>query len=996
MKAGLAVALRRIRPATTVLQSGGEPTPSWGVAEMAQKWTTLKALREIRASPDVRRLLAAMAPSRHTDKPTFDVSSFAEQVLKEGLSKPESTSGSLVTALRRAQPNADLSAAIRSDPPVFRIPAVISAGLSSLFETAQDIRRQTGGKDGFIGLRHLVMAMLTQHTDQTEIELQQALAPLGPILRSQVTADFVEAVIIRYAEPEEGLGVWAHIVERANHPAAARLLDKAAEGRGPKERVAKPSKGRRRPVVKRRPDPPFTADAIAPVNNDDPSALRTDQIVGHDQTATALARVIAARAFKPPLAVGVFGSWGSGKSLFMGRVEREVTRLGSEAGGYHEAIAPVRFNAWHYVDGDLWASLVGHIFETLDQYTDKPAAPGFGVLDRLTTARELSLASAHDLITKRQAAVEAQTQLQVAAQDLKAKRSDITTALEAITKSAAAGLASLLANKDARDFVSRTYGRQIEEMTALWAGPEAALADLRREHAVLADIRRSLPGRRWLAGFGLLLLLLILLPLGLGFLGDLGAAFSAWVAKLQPIGLALTGLLATASGWLARMSRKAVVARDAVVAAAAAYEKSVAEALETGEGDLAVALKGAKAAGLKVVEAQQTLDAAVASEAEAAAAFARSRPGERLKTFVKMRAAIDGPYLSRQGLVSTIRRDFADLADLLGKQDDGEPAEQSEADEAYAAELDALPTGDDVGLTQAEMDRLRGSLKPLKALPKIDRIILYIDDLDRCPFDKVMEVLQAVHLLMAFPLFVVLVAVDVRWLETSLENSHAQFKGKDRHTSPTEYLEKIFQLAMWTDPLTMDDVVDFVYGRLPVQGDAAVDAGLPSVAADVGVAPAAATATADIQLGEVTSGPAPVPQISTLTVSRDEADFIIQIAGPFAMSPRRLLRFLNSYQVARAALHAEPQQNFRELQGLAAALALAISQPDLIRELADRLKVVSDWPDFASRALTDPRDWPADVVSWMEIVRSEGLATTAVSRWMGLALRFSFAATRSS
>ena len=961
---------------------------------MDQKWTTLDQLRNIRASPDVRRLLGAMAPSRHRDEPTYDVSSFAEQILKEGLGKPDSTSGSLVTALRRARPNANLSAAVRSNPPVFGIPAVVSAGLSSLFETAGDIRRQTGGKDSYIGLRHVVMAMLTGHSGQTEIELQQALDPLGPVPRSLVAADFVESVIIRYAEPTEDLAVWARIVEAADHTAAARLLEQAAEGQDPAGQVAKAPKGARRAAARRRPAPPFTADAIAPVNNDDPSALRADQIVGQDQAATALARVIAARAFKPPLAVGVFGSWGSGKSLFMGRVEREVNRLSGDAGGYHDDIAPVRFNAWHYVDGDLWASLVGHIFETLDQYTEKPAAPGTGVLDRLTTARELSLASAHDLISKRQAAVEAQAQLQVAAQNLKTKRSSITTVLKALATAGTAGLGSALANKDAGELVEKTFGRQIEEMTALWAGPEAALADLRREHAVLADIRRSLPGRGRLLGFGVALLLLFLLPIGLGLAEGLGPAWSAWVAKLQPTGLALTGMIVTASTWLAVVSRKAVIARDAVVAAAVAYEKSVAEALIEGHGDLADALKDVKAAGLKVEEAQQTLDAALASEAEAAAAFARSRPGERLKTFVRMRAAVDGPYLSRQGLISTIRRDFADLADLLGKQGSGEFAGRSEADAAYEAELAGLPTEDGaVGLTKAEMDRLRASLEPPETLPRIDRIILYIDDLDRCPFDKVMEVLQAVHLLMAFPLFVVLVAVDVRWLETSLENSHAQFSGAKRHTSPTEYLEKIFQLAMWTDPLTTDDVVDFVYGRLPVQEGAAVDGGRPSVADDVGVAPPVVTASVDIQLEAVTTGPPPVPPISTLTVSREEADFIIKIAGPFAMSPRRLLRFLNSYQVARAALHAEAQQNFSGLQGLAAALALAISQPDLIRELAGRLRVVHDWPDFASRALTDPRDWPADIVSWMEIVRSEGLTTTAISQWLGLALRFSFAAT---
>lgn len=46
----------------------------------------------------------------------------------------------------------------------------------------------------------------------------------------------------------------------------------------------------------------------------------------------------------------------------------------------------------------------------------------------------------------------------------------------------------------------------------------------------------------------------------------------------------------------------------------------------------------------------------------------------------------------------------------------------------------------------------------------VERIVLYIDDLDRCPPKRVVEVLEAVHLLLAFPLFVVVVGVDVRWV----------------------------------------------------------------------------------------------------------------------------------------------------------------------------------------------------------------------------------------
>lgn len=57
---------------------------------------------------------------------------------------------------------------------------------------------------------------------------------------------------------------------------------------------------------------------------------------------------------------------------------------------------------------------------------------------------------------------------------------------------------------------------------------------------------------------------------------------------------------------------------------------------------------------------------------------------------------------------------------------------------------------------------------------KIERIVLYIDDLDRCPAAKVVDVLQAVHLLLAYPLFVVVVGVDSRWLLQSLSAHYTE------------------------------------------------------------------------------------------------------------------------------------------------------------------------------------------------------------------------------
>jgi hypothetical protein len=80
-------------------------------------------------------------------------------------------------------------------------------------------------------------------------------------------------------------------------------------------------------------------------------------------------------------------------------------------------------------------------------------------------------------------------------------------------------------------------------------------------------------------------------------------------------------------------------------------------------------------------------------------------------------------YRRQLGLIATIRRDFQRLARLK---------------------------------EQWRKNKDGSSPRP------IDRIVLYIDDLDRCTPRQVVEVLQAVHLLLALDLFVVVVGVAPR------------------------------------------------------------------------------------------------------------------------------------------------------------------------------------------------------------------------------------------
>ena len=85
-----------------------------------------------------------------------------------------------------------------------------------------------------------------------------------------------------------------------------------------------------------------------------------------------------------------------------------------------------------------------------------------------------------------------------------------------------------------------------------------------------------------------------------------------------------------------------------------------------------------------------------------------------------------------------------------------------------------------VSLVREDLETLVTMLDPATRPtvgPPIDRIVLYIDDLDRCPPARVVEVLEAIHLLLAFPVFVVIVAVDSRWLLTSLELYYRELLG---------------------------------------------------------------------------------------------------------------------------------------------------------------------------------------------------------------------------
>jgi hypothetical protein len=95
-----------------------------------------------------------------------------------------------------------------------------------------------------------------------------------------------------------------------------------------------------------------------------------------------------------------------------------------------------------------------------------------------------------------------------------------------------------------------------------------------------------------------------------------------------------------------------------------------------------------------------------------------------------------------------------------------------------------------------------------KIFPRGDpRIILFIDDLDRCPPDKVVEMLEALQLLVKTELFVVVVALDMRYVTLALEDHYKGILEAGRTPSGLDYLENMIQLPYRLPPVNKHEAM---------------------------------------------------------------------------------------------------------------------------------------------------------------------------------------------
>ena len=122
------------------------------------------------------------------------------------------------------------------------------------------------------------------------------------------------------------------------------------------------------------------------------------------------------------------------------------------------------------------------------------------------------------------------------------------------------------------------------------------------------------------------------------------------------------------------------------------------------------------------------------------------------------------------------------------------------------------------------MDEIKEDMEELekKLKAKNSRLLIIVDDLDRCEPKKVMEVLQALKLMLDFESFVFCIGIDARIISREIETYYEGMLGP-KGISGYEYLEKIIQIPFWIPVPTTGEVNTFLHKQMNVKKKIGID-----------------------------------------------------------------------------------------------------------------------------------------------------------------------------
>lgn len=92
------------------------------------------------------------------------------------------------------------------------------------------------------------------------------------------------------------------------------------------------------------------------------------------------------------------------------------------------------------------------------------------------------------------------------------------------------------------------------------------------------------------------------------------------------------------------------------------------------------------------------------------------------------------------------------------------------------------------------------------------KIVVFIDELDRCPLERIVDILEAIKLFLAEDIFIVFLGVDTRVAAEAIRLHYKDVKNPDL---PREYLEKIVQLPLRVPQADEGEIKEYLGSFMP-------------------------------------------------------------------------------------------------------------------------------------------------------------------------------------
>ena len=622
--------------------------------------------------------------------------------------------------------------------------------------------------------------------------------------------------------------------------------------------------------------------AIASQNNDNPKGEDSLDIASD---VNALSKLIAYEKLEPPLSIGLFGEWGSGKSFFMNEIHKKVDSLSSSNNKiFCQNIVHIEFNAWHYSDSNLWASLVSKIFNTLNDKI-KGTENKNSLFEKLQFSQDrlseikIEQKKINDKIEENKT-------------ELKEKEKEKVNKSIEIKNITISSIAQTVFNDETIKSEVKSLKNELEEVgvinendinsfTSLVSDISTIHGTVRRFFSVFANERSFI---WWIIG-------LAILGLITAFCISQFFEKQYFLQVVTPLLLFTIPILNKLSKFVKKLKQFSPKVNDFLDN----YELKKQEVLKENNKQTIEKQNEIEKLVNNINQLQFKLSSSAKIMEKLNDEINDIKSGKYLADFIAERS---DDYNSRLGLISIIRDDFEKLSSYL----------KNETDEV-----------------------------------KIDRIILYIDDLDRCKNDLVINVLEAIHLLLAFDLFVVIVGVDIRWISNSLNVKYENIDMRDNQTekaTPLEYLEKIFQIPFHLEKTTDKSKKVFIERLLRpnlVQENSEIQSSTHTNAYETNNS----KNTADTNKAKDSSPEDERTYNQELehqhvSISIDELNYIKSLSTLISPSPRNIKRFINIYMIIKSHERIHTYHDNKHYQSIIFLLTIVFVKPKSLLQINDQ------------------------------------------------------------